>query len=432
MSEQQTLLETLPPELVYTLLYDWEFWARPEQLEPTTPWLIWLILTGRGWGKTTTGAQLTRKRHEQGVRQVALVAPTIADTRDVMCGIDPESSGLLQICPPWNKPEYQPSYRRMLWPNGSVDILYSSEEPKRLRGPQHQFGWGDEPAAWENPESTLSNLLFGLRRGRAQLVLTGTPEPVPHIKKLVLNRRVVITRGTMYDNTSLAPEAIEFLKSQYEGTRLGRQEIYGELLEDNPNALWTEEMIERSRIDPDDFAKAVAQGRITLRRITVNVDPSITGDKKKSDEAGITVTAIDAMGEGYVLDDVSMIGRPEAWATKAVQVYLKYEADRIVGEVNQGGDMVENTIRSVKVPGARNVSYKSVRATRGKMLRAEPVSALYEKNKVHHVGRFQTLEGQMCDYDGDPKKPSPDRLDSLVWGLTDLMVKGRGGKVLSW
>ena len=198
--DQVKLLQSLTTEEVYTLLYDWELIARPEQLEPTSAWTIWLLLTGRGWGKTLTGAQTTRRKVKNGAQHIALVAPTAADTRDVMLGLNPDSSGLLQVCPPWERPEYRPSYRSAVFPSGCVATLYSAEEPERLRGPQHDFAWGDEPASWEKGEDVLSNIQFGLRRGSAQLLLTGTPKPTSIIRKLVRNPEVIITRGSMYDN----------------------------------------------------------------------------------------------------------------------------------------------------------------------------------------------------------------------------------------
>lgn len=419
---------------MYTLLYDWELWARTEQLEPKIPWSIWLLLTGRGWGKTLTGAQTIRHKIEtEHVRHTALVGPTIADVRDVMAGLDPDSSGLLQVCPPWNKPVYEPSKRHLIWPDGAVATLYSSEEPKRLRGPQHELGWGDEPAAWENAEDTLSNLLFGLRRGKAQLVLTGTPEPVKIIKDLVRNPDIIITRGSMFDNPTLSPLAIKRIKDQYEGTRLGRQEIYGELLEDNPDALWTEKMIEDDRLTVEEFEQRVATGIIKIKRTVVSIDPAVT-NTKSSNETGITVECIDTQDppHGYLLDDESLVGRPDQWSRVAVALFNKRAADRVIGEVNNGGDLIEHTIR--QVPGAKSIPYKAVRATKGKILRAEPVSALYEKHRIHHVGRYARLEAQMCDYNGSQIGVlSPDRLDSLVWGFTELMLSGRrGGGFMSW
>lgn len=337
-----------------------------------------------------------------------------------MLGLNPDSSGIMQVCPPWERPEYQPSYRRAVWPNGAVATLYSAEEPERLRGPQHDFAWGDEPASWMKGEEVLSNIQFGLRRGLAQLILTGTPKPTPLIRKLVRNPEVVITRGTMYDNPTLTPSAVQRLREQYEGTRLGRQELGGELLDDNPDALWTYDMIDQDRIKPLEYAKAVTRGDIQIGRGVVAVDPAVSANKN-SNETGIIYGHIDRKKPAhlYVVADATVGGvRPEAWAKAAIKTYKYYEADRVVGEVNNGGDLVEANLRNFD----RSVSYKQVRATKGKILRAEPVSALYEQHRVHHVGNFPQLEDQMTEYDGT--QSSPDRLDALVWMATELIVTG--------
>lgn len=419
METQLEFLSSLSQAEVFSLLYDWEFWARPEQREPLVPWTIWLIMTGRGFGKTMTGAQTVRRKVEKGrAKHIALVGPTAADVRDVMVGLDPDSSGLMQICPPWNRPTYMPSYRHAVWPNGATATMYSGEEPNRLRGPQHDLAWGDEPAAWAKPDDMLSNLLFGLRRGDAQLILTGTPRPIPMIRGLVKNPDVILTKGSMYDNPMLTDTAVARIKKQYEGTRLGRQEIEGVLLEDNPDALWSVEMIDADRMTMEEFAEKVTKGFINIRRTVVSVDPAVTA-KKNSNATGINVACIDDQHppHAYILRDATMVSRPEAWATVSVALYKEYQADRLIAEVNNGGDLVEATIRQIDP----NVSYKDVRATKGKMLRAEPASALYEKHRVHHVGAFPELEDEMLTYDGS--QDSPDRLDSLVWSLFALILE---------
>ncbi len=350
---------------------------------------------------------------------MGLGAPTAADARDVMAGLNPDSSGILQVCPPWNRPDYQPSYRRLHWPNGAVATLYSAEEPERFRGVQHDFFWGDEPASWPKGEEVLSNIMFGLRRGLAQLLLTGTPKAVPLIKSLMKDKSIIVTKGTMYDNPTLSANAVARIKAQYEGTRLGRQEIYGELLEDNPDALWTHEMIDVDRLTKDDFATKVANGSIVIKRTTVAIDPAVTSNKD-SNRTGINVACIDDQRppHAYILESLPLVVRPESWAAKAVQLYKGHQGDRIFGEVNNGGDMIETIIRQIDP----NVPYAPVRATKGKLLRAEPASALYEKHRVHHVGMWEDLEDEMCDYDGS--QASPDLLDALVWNLFGLILEG--------
>lgn len=448
---QEVLLQ-LPDQTVLALMYDWEFWARPEQLEPSTPWLVWMLLTGRGFGKTRTGAETVRKYVKQGrAKAIGLVAPTTADVRDTMLGLKPGAeSGLLQVCPPWDRPVYRPSYRDVVWPatngphshGGASATIFSGEEPNRLRGPQHDFVWWDEPSATDHPDEVEAMLLFGLRLGEAKLLMTGTPLPIPLITRLRRDAEktksnpalgTYITTGSMYDNTFLAPSAIVNLRRKYEGTRMGRQEIYGEVLDDNPDALWTQRMVDDDRMHPADFAAQVASGAIRLRRLVVAVDPAGTSTKD-SNLTGISVAVIDdrSPSHAYVLDDATMLARPDAWARKSVQLLKFHAGDRIVGEKNYGGDMVENTIRQVDP----NVPFRAVTASRGKIIRAEPVSALYEQHRVHHVSlmgpadpdvpnnpnHLAALEEQMTTYDGDPKKTSPDRLDALVWALTDLII----------
>jgi phage terminase large subunit-like protein len=386
-------------------------------------------MTGRGFGKTMTGAQTVRKKVETDsrVKHVGLASATAADTRDVMLGLDPDSSGLLQVCPPWNRPVYQPSYRRAVWPNGVVATLYSAEEPERVRGPQHNFFWGDEPASWPKGIDMLSNIQFGLRREPAQLLMTGTPKPGNPLVKELMKQATVITRGTMYENTALSASAVEALRSQYEGTRLGRQELGGELLDDNPDALWTYDMIDKDRMSPVEYARKVESGAIQIGRGAVAVDPAVTANKN-SNATGILYGHLDRQNppHAYIIEDATMVGRPDQWSRAVIKTYKTYGADRVIGEVNNGGDLIENTIRQVD----KNVSYKTVRATKGKMLRAEPVSALYEKHRVHHVGIFPKLEEQQTEYDGSQE--SPDNLDALVWLLTHLIIDARRGSFVTW
>lgn len=372
---------------------------------PEGEWQTWLIMAGRGFGKTRTGAETVRREIEQGhVRHVALIAETPADARDIM--IEGES-GLLNVCPPWMYPEYQPTKRRLVWPNGAIATVYSGANPDLLRGPQHDFFWADELAAWKYPDETWDNLQFGLRLGdNPRGVVTTTPRPIPIIKRLIKDETTHVTRGSTHDNKFNLPASFfKRILSKYEGTRLGQQEIYAEVLDDAPGALWKRHMI-----------KCIAESDLPpLKRVVVAVDPAAS-HKDDSDETGIIVAGVGFDGNGYVLADRSCIASPNQWGTKVVGSYHEYEADRIVPEVNNGGDMVTYTIKTVD----KSVPVKPVRASRGKYTRAEPVAALYEQGKVYHVGSLARLEDQLCTW--EPGMDSPDRMDALVWALSDLML----------
>lgn len=388
----------------------WIATARPDQLPPAGDWLTWLILAGRGWGKSRTGAEWVRSLAEGAITpRIALVGPTAADVRDTM--VEGES-GILATASDLCRPVYEPSKRRLTWPNGVQATLFSSEEPDRLRGPQHGAAWADELAAWRNLDEAWSMLQFGLRIGaRPRTVITTTPKPVKLLKRLVARDGdgVVITRGSTRDNAAnLAPAFLEQVTRQYAGTRLGRQELEAEILDDVEGALWRRDLIDDHRRDRVDKAD--------LRRIVVAIDPAVSVSEG-SDETGIVVAAIDGQGRGFVLEDLSGKYAPSEWASIAVEAYRRWEADRIVAESNQGGAMVESTIRVV----APSAPVTLVRASRGKVARAEPVSALYEQGRVHHVGSLQSLEDQLCSFEPGSSK-SPDRLDALVWALTELML----------
>jgi predicted phage terminase large subunit-like protein len=407
--------QTIFARLVTALDDDWTTKARPEQLPPSGDWwTIWLILAGRGFGKTRAGAEWVRSLAEAAtVHRIALVGPTASDVRDTL--VEGES-GILNICPDWNRPTYEPSKRRLTWPNGVIATMFSSEEPERLRGPQFGAAWADELAAWNNMQATWDMLMFGLRLGqRPRVAITTTPRPSKLLKDLIRRQGedVVITRGSTYDNrANLAPSFFSQIVSRFEGTRLGRQELSAELLSDTPGALWQVDWLDRDR---------VSQAPDELKRIVVAIDPAVSTNEN-SDETGIIVAGIDGRGHVYVLEDLSGKYAPHEWARKAVDAYDRHKADRIIGEANQGGAMIEATLRTV----SRSIPYKAVHASRGKVTRAEPVSALYEQGKVHHVGGAMTiLEDQMTAFTSDFNRSqsgySPDRVDALVWALTEFL-----------
>jgi phage terminase large subunit-like protein len=410
----------LKPADARALLYDWRFWARPSQLPPEGEWRVWLLLAGRGFGKTRTGAELIRARAMARVaRRLAFVAPTAGDARDVMVE---GASGILAISPPWERPRYEPSKRRLTWPNGAVATLFSADEPERLRGPQHDAAWCDELASWRYPEA-WDMLMFGLRLGRdPRVVVTTTPRPTTLLRQLIVDPKVMVTRGTTYENrANLAAAFFGQIIGKYQGTRLGRQELDAELLEDVPGALWNRGMIEAVR----------ASSAPELIRVVVAIDPAASSTEG-ADETGIVVAGKDERGRGWVLADASGRYQPAEWAKAAVAAYRAHRADRIVAEVNNGGEMVEATLRMIEP----NAAFSAVRASRGKVTRAEPIAALYEQGRVFHVGAFPHLEDQMCAFTaelpGDASSRalghSPDRVDALVWALTDLLVEPKRGE----
>lgn len=402
-SERMQALKSLTDNEALALLYDWKFWARPSQLPPVGDWLVWLFMAGRGTGKTRAAAEFVLKEiKEERAKRIALVAKTPADARDVMIEGD---SGLLSISPPWDKPQYEPSKRRLTWKNGAMALVFSSKEPDQLRGPQYDLAWGDEIRTWYYPQETWDNLLFGLRLGEhPRCVVTTTPLPLVVIKHIMKAPDTVITTGTTYENrANLPPSFFKQIISKYENTRLGRQEINAELLEDVPGALWKRNDIV-CKLAPD------------LIRVVVAIDPATTSSEG-ADETGIIVAGKGIDGRGYVLADRSARVSPDNWARRAVQAYDDFLADKIIGEVNNGGEMVGLTIRTVRP----NVSYKAVHASRGKQVRAQPVAALYEQGKIDHTDSFPELEEQLVTWTPESGE-SPDRLDALVWAFTELMI----------
>ncbi len=389
----------------------WAFLARPGQVPPRDrEWFVYLMRSGRGGGKTRAGAEWVLQRVRDGYRTIALVGQTAADVRDTM--IELGESSIMKVARPHERPTYEPSKRRLTFPNGAVAVAYTGDEPDQLRGPQHDSAWVDELAKFRYPQECWDNLIFGLRLGKCpQVFVTTTPRPTPIIRQLLAAGDTIDVRFSTYDNAeNLSPVFLAKIRERYEGTRLGRQELYGEVLTDTPGALWTRDLIETTRVSRPP----------QLTRVVVGVDPAVTSGAD-SDETGIIVAGKGADGHGYILDDRSVHGSPYAWARRAVDAYHDYQADRIVAESNNGGELVEVNIR-VADPA---VSYKSVNASRGKQTRAEPISALFEQSRAHIVGGLPELEDQMCDW--VPGEKSPDRMDAMVWAMTELMLGGADG-----
>jgi phage terminase large subunit-like protein len=397
-------VRALDPVARERLLRRWDVWGRPEQQPPPGEWRTWLILAGRGWGKSRTGAEWVRAMATRGrARRIALVARTAADVRDVL--IEGES-GLLAIHRADERPVWEPSRRRLTWPNGAIATTYSADEPDQLRGPQHDSAWVDEICAWRYPDA-WDQLQLGLRLGDdPRVVATTTPRPTALVRALVAAPSTVVTRGRTADNArNLAPGVVEALSARYAGTRLGRQELEGEILDDTPGALWTRAMIESAsaRVAPE------------LRRVVVALDPSVAADGG-GDECGIVVAGVDFEGRAWVLRDGSGNLSPADWSRRAVALAEEHSADCIVAEANQGGALVEQTLRAA---GART-RVRLVHAARGKRARAEPVAALYEQGRVKHLPGLQRLEDEMCTWSSAAGDPSPNRLDALVWACFDL------------
>ena len=426
-SQVDKVLAGLTEAQAEEILHDWPEWARPQQIAPGGEWQNWMVLAGRGFGKTRTGAEWVRAKVKSGASRIGLIAPTASDARDVM--VEGES-GLMAVCwrgdrtddgKPLGRPIYEPSKRRLTWGNGAVATLFSAEEPERLRGPQYDTLWCDELAAWKYLRETWDMAMFGLRLGdRPQVCITTTPKPLPLIREIMKDPDTVIVRGSTFDNkANLASTFISNIVRKYEGTRLGRQELEAEILYDLPGALWTRDCIDAARV------RETPQ----LRRVVVAVDPSGTaGASDDGDSIGIVVAGIGIDGRGYVLADRTCKLSPDGWGRQAVTAYKEFKADRIVAERNFGGAMVQHVIKTVD----RSAAYKEVTASRGKVARAEPVAALYEQGRISHVGSLPELEDQMCSIspDGFVGEGSPDRADALVWAITELMLStGRGSMI---
>lgn len=423
--ERLRRLDALTEVERYALNFAWNMWARPTQqlpplINPATgnAWVTWLVQAGRGYGKTRTGVETVREWARSGKNPIIhVVAPTNGDLNKVILD---GPAGFLACC----QPDELVSINRgtmtlvLSYQGFTVKVLlFSAEEPERLRGPQCYKLWADELAAWKYPERTWDNAMFGLRLGELpQAIVSTTPKPIALIKKLATDSNTVVTRGTTYENKhNLAPTFLAQVVAKYQGTRLGRQELYAELLEDNPGALWTYALLEKLRVEQRAYD--------TMRRIVVGVDPSASSSDT-SDECGIV-----ACGEGpespphyYTLEDKSLIAHPNVWARTAVSLYYTLHADCIVAEKNNGGEMVEAVLHHVDA----NVPVKLVHASKGKITRAEPIAALYEQGRCHHVGMFALMESQMCDYNPATAEESPDRMDALVWAMTELSARSWG------
>ncbi len=386
----------------------WRREARPKQLPPPGDWFIWFLDSGRGFGKTWTGSHwVIELAATYPGCIIALIGQTAVDVRQTMIEVNPTS--ILKLSPPDFRPIYNPSKRQLTWPNGSLGLIYYGDEPDQLRGPQPDFAWIDELAKFKYAQALWDMLEYGMRSGpRPRVLITTTPRPIPLIKALMADPDAVVVRGSTFENeANLSPQFLARIKARYEGTRLGRQELHGEVLDDAPGALWNRANLEQYRVtNPPAF-----------RRIVVAIDPAPTSNEE-SNQTGLNVSGLGVDDHGYVLESKGLRELPNVWASEAVALYHKYKADRIVAEANNGGDMIELLIRAIDP----NVSYKKVMATRGKVIRAEPIAAFYEQGRVHHVGGQPELEDQLCSW--EPGMESPDLLDANVWALTELLLNG--------
>lgn len=418
-AQRRELLRNVDERAAEELLFRWDFWARPDQLPPSGDWTTWLVLAGRGWGKTRTAAEWVRSiacgptpLAKGQCSRIAVVAETAADARDVLVEGD---SGLLAVHPRGFRPLYEPSKRRLTWPNGAMATLFNAVEPDQLRGPQHDAAVLDELCKWRYAQETWDMLQFGMRLGdRPRQVITTTPRPLPLLRAVMEAPGTVVTRGSTMDNrANLARSFIAQVQDRYAGTRLGRQELDGEILDDVPGAMWTRRLL-------DEHRRRVTDELPAMQRVVVAIDPAAkeSGEADETSETGVIVAGLGVDGRGYVLDDRSCRLPPAGWARLAVANVDYYEADYIVAEVNQGGDMVEAVIKAVR----STIKVRKVRASRGKVTRAEPVSALYEQGRISHVGAFPALEDQMVLFTpfGIAGDGAADRVDALVWALSEL------------
>ena len=418
-NECRALLGAMSERQQHALRHHWRLWAHDGQLPPEGEWLAWLILAGRGFGKTRAGAEWVRAIAEtDGSARIALVGASLGEARSVMVEGD---SGVMAIAPRGERPKFEPSKRQLVWPSGAQATLFSAGEPESLRGPQHSHAWCDEIAKWDNAggkaQAAWDNLLLGLRLGaNPQAVATTTPRAVALLTRLVAHPEVAITRGRTKDNgRNLPPRYLSAMKREFGKSALGRQELDGELLQDVEGALWTRALLEQCR-------EAAASS--PPLRVVVGVDPPASAH---GDACGIVVCALGEDGLARVLADCSVEkASPERWARAVARAAAAWQADRVVAEANQGGAMVESVLRAAEV----TLPVRLVHASHGKAARAEPVAALYEAGRVRHSGQFPVLEDQLCGlmagggYEGPGR--SPDRADACVWALTELVLARRG------
>jgi len=391
--------------------YDWERLARLSQKMPEGDWRIWLVMAGRGFGKTRMGAEAVRRWVQDGYRRIALIGNTREDVRSVMIeGV----SGLLNICPDFERPEFERSKDQLLWPNGAMAQIFSAERYEKLRGPQFDAAWIDELAKFRRVQDVWDQLMLGLRLGEhPKVIITTTPRPIPLLKQLMARKDVLVTRGSSFENAQNLPQDfLATLATQYGHTRLGAQEIYAQILDETPGALWTRDMIKYQA------PAGPAESNPFWQRIIIGVDPAVS-HTEHSDETGIVVVALGADDCAYVIDDHSLRAPSTQWAKLVIQTYHQWQANVVVAEKNKGGDLVESVLRVLDP----NLAYRGVIATKGKVTRAEPIAALYQQGKVFHCQPLEKLERQMTGFVPGPLRSSPDRVDALVWALTELMLK---------
>ncbi len=413
------LIAMLEPDSTKPTELDWK--PRPKQLPPAGDWQVWLIRAGRGWGKTRTAAEYIVSQVRRGARRVHIIGQTAGDVRDVMVE---GPSGLIACSPVGFKPVYEPSKRRVRWPNGAIATTFTAEKPQQVRGPECELLWADEIDHWKYPE-TWDLAMLGLRKGpHPRAVATSTPKPTGLVRKLSRQPGVIVIDGSTFENSeNLAESFLTQIVARYKGTRLERQEIYGEILDAAEGALWGPELLDRQRVSERGYPVKVVMVDGQERevadfiRVVIAVDPAVTSGED-SDETGIIVAGLGGDNRIYIVADETCRLAPHLWAARVARLYDEWKADRVIGEVNNGGDLVETVLRAA----APNLSYKTVRATRGKRLRAEPIAALYEQRRVLHCGIFPMLEEQMCSWTPEVTDYSPDRLDALVYAVQELAL----------
>jgi predicted phage terminase large subunit-like protein len=400
---------------------------RPNQLPPDGDWHVWLICAGRGWGKTRTAAEFVIDQVKMGVKRIHIIGQTAADVRDVMVE---GPSGLVTCSPPGLKPIYEPSKRRVTWPNGASATTFTAEKPQQLRGPECELLWCDEIDHWKYPD-TWDMAMFGLRKGpNPRAVATSTPKPTGLVRRLKKESGVAVVTGATWENRdNLASSFLDQIVKRFEGTRLERQELYGEVLEAVEGALWGPDLIERALINEAPMRK-MSRGEASWEepdflRVVVAADPNTTYGED-ADETGIIVAGLGRDDRAYIIADRTVAGGPHEWARAIINAYTEFKADRVIGEVNNGGDLVETTLRGV----AKGLPFRKIHASRGKRLRAEPVAALYEQGRVKHIGRFPQLEEQMCSWTPETTDYSPDRMDAMVYAVTELLLGGASTKMI--